>query len=75
MRERCEISGGEVHLDSKVGKGTWLNAILPTQVIVVCKNLRKLPTPHCTTSLLIPIPSLPTLVLPPLKPIFLKIIV
>ena len=29
MRERCEISGGVFHLDSKVGKGTRLNAILP----------------------------------------------
>lgn len=29
MRERCEISGGVFHLDSKTDKGTRLNAILP----------------------------------------------
>lgn len=29
MRERCEISGGVFHLDSKAGQGTRLNAILP----------------------------------------------
>ncbi len=29
MRERCEIVGGFFHLDSSVGKGTRINAILP----------------------------------------------
>lgn len=29
MRERCEIFGGFFHLDSSVGKGTRINAILP----------------------------------------------
>lgn len=29
MRERCEISGGVFHLDSKEGKGTRLKAIIP----------------------------------------------
>ncbi|MGB3212526.1 MAG: ATP-binding protein [Desulforhopalus sp.] len=29
MRERCEISGGVFHLDSKIGKGTRIAAILP----------------------------------------------
>ncbi|MGB3225415.1 MAG: sensor histidine kinase [Desulforhopalus sp.] len=29
MRERCEIFGGFFHLDSSIGKGTRINAILP----------------------------------------------
>lgn len=33
MRERCEIFGGSFHLDSKPGKGTRVNAILPLGLI------------------------------------------
>ena len=29
MRERCEIFGGSLHLESTVGAGTRVNAILP----------------------------------------------
>ncbi len=29
MRERCEIFGGSLHIDSTVGRGTRVNAILP----------------------------------------------
>jgi len=29
MRERCEIFGGAFHIDSAIGRGTRINAILP----------------------------------------------
>jgi len=29
MRERCEIFGGFFHLNSEIGRGTRINAILP----------------------------------------------
>jgi signal transduction histidine kinase len=29
MRERCEIYGGSFHIDSRIGAGTTINAILP----------------------------------------------
>lgn len=29
MRERCEIFGGTFHIDSRIGRGTKINAILP----------------------------------------------
>lgn len=33
MRERCEIFGGSFHIDSKLGRGTRINAILPTNCL------------------------------------------
>ena len=29
MRERCEIFGGSFHIESKIGRGTKIHAVLP----------------------------------------------